>query len=99
MFKKTLCLLIICLLLTACTVGIVQRQEIVQRTPAATALATATPDTAQATLAALQTENAMLATQVAIAERIDWYWYAYTASDMWIDHSLQDRYDGADPYI
>jgi hypothetical protein len=97
--KETLCLLFICLLLTACTVGIVQRKEIVQGTPAATVLATATPDTAKATLAALQTENAMLATQVAIAESIDWYWYAYTASDMWIDPSLQDRYDGADPYI
>jgi hypothetical protein len=95
MFKKTLCLLLICLLLTACTVGIVQRKEIVQETPAATALTTATPDTVKATMAALQTENAMLATGVALAERVDWYWYAYSASDMWIDPYLVD----ADPYI
>jgi hypothetical protein len=58
-------LTLICLLLTACTIGVVQRNEIIG-TPGATIAATSTPDSAaQATIGALSTQNAELITQVA----------------------------------
>jgi hypothetical protein len=54
-----------CLLLTACTIGIVQRKEVVG-TPTTTIADTPTFDpAAQATIAALSTQNAVLATQAA----------------------------------
>ena len=70
-------ILLLCPLLMACTVGIIQQEEIVQDTPSAiasgaAASSTPTPDSAaQATLAALQTQNAVLATQVAVLEQTD----------------------------
>jgi len=87
-----------CLLLTACTIGIVQRKEIVRDEPGTTA--TATPDAiAETTLAALQTENAILTTRAAISNHTVWSWDAYTAADMQIDPALQDHTVGGTPFI
>jgi hypothetical protein len=64
-------LILTCLLLTACTVGIVQRKEVVE-TPTATAAGTPTFDpAAQATIGALSTQNAALSTQAAVSAQID----------------------------
>lgn len=57
-------LALVCLLSTACTIGIVQRQKV--EPPAATAAGTPTLDpAAQATIGALSTQNAALSTKVA----------------------------------
>jgi hypothetical protein len=68
--KKILCLSLICPLLAACTIGIVQRQEV--EAPAATAAGTPTLDpAAQATIDALSTQNAALSTRMAADAQID----------------------------
>jgi hypothetical protein len=57
-------LALVCLLSTACTIGIVQRQKV--EAPAATAAGTSTFDpAAQATIDVLSTQNAALSTQAA----------------------------------
>jgi hypothetical protein len=63
-------LALVCLLSTACTIGVVQRQKV--EAPAATAAGTPTLDlAAQATIGALSTQNAALSTQVAADAQVD----------------------------
>jgi hypothetical protein len=69
--KRTLYLLVLIFpLLTACTIGIVQREEVVNTSGANVASPTIDP-VVQATIGALSTQNAALSTQVAVNAQVN----------------------------